>query len=91
MHLKLILAALCMAVTIPVFPQSVAPATMEGRLPLTVGVSFSDFYTDWTGRLEGGTVWADWHFYRVPSLLRGIGIEVEGRDLNTGQIGRAHV
>jgi opacity protein-like surface antigen len=86
MRLKLVLAALFLAAAIPAFSQ-VAPAATEGGLPLVVGAGFSDFYTDWNGRLAGATVWADWNFYHGPSFLHGFGIEVEGRDLNYGRTG----
>lgn len=81
MRLKLVLAALFLAAVLPLSSQ-VAPAAREGGLPIVVGVGFSNFSTDWTGRLSGPTIWADWNFNRGPSLLRGFGIEVEGRDLN---------
>lgn len=86
MRLKLVLAALFLAAAIPVFSQ-VAPAATEGGLPLVVGAGFSDFYSDWNGRLAGPTVWVDWNFYHGPSFLHGFGIEVEGRDLNYGRTG----
>src|ERR1035441_7194948 len=81
MRLKLVLAALCLTAALPIFSQ-VAPAATEGGLPLVVGAGFSDYNTDWSGRLAGATVWADWNFYHGPSFLHGFGIEVEGRDLN---------
>ena len=86
MRLKLVLAALCLTAALPIFSQ-VAPAATEGGLPLVVGAGFSDYNTDWSGRLAGATVWADWNFYHGPSFLHGFGIEVEGRDLNYGRTG----
>jgi opacity protein-like surface antigen len=81
MHLKLVLLTLILAATYPMSSQ-VVPAAREGGLPIVVGVGFSNFYTDWSGRLSGPTIWADWNFYHGPSLLHGFGIEVQGRDLN---------
>jgi opacity protein-like surface antigen len=57
-----------------------------------VGVAYSTYDTDWSaplngGRLSGGTLWADWNFYKLPPLLDGFGLEIEGRDLNGGRTG----
>lgn len=57
----------------------------EGKGPLTVGVGLSDFSLDWGNgnpRQEGTTLWVDWRLPQMPSVLRGLGIEMEGRDLN---------
>jgi opacity protein-like surface antigen len=86
MRMKLIVASLLLAAAFPVSAQVVPTAEQHG-LPLVVGVGFSDFYTDWDGRIDGVTVWADWNFYRAPSLLRGLGIEAEFRDLNYARTG----
>jgi opacity protein-like surface antigen len=89
-YLKTLLAALVVSASIPALSQTVPEAT-AGGLPLSVGVGYSNFYTDWStdwsGRLQGPMLWADWNFYRAPSFLRGFGIEVEGRDLNYGGVG----
>ncbi|MFZ0745309.1 MAG: outer membrane beta-barrel protein [Terracidiphilus sp.] len=84
MYLKMLLAALVVSAAIPAASQVSPEATGTG-VPLTVGVGYSNYYTDWSGRLEGPEVWADWNFYDRPSFLRGLGIEVEGRDLNYGR------
>jgi hypothetical protein len=68
------------------FPQAV-PAARQGGLPLVVGAGFSDYSLDWGEgrRMAGPTVWVDWNFWnlsRLPSLLRGFGIEAEGHDIN---------
>src|ERR1700733_10039623 len=61
----------------------VAPATNDGGgPPLVIGAGFSDFHTDWSGRLGGPAIWINWNFYDGPSFLRGFGVEAEGRDLN---------
>jgi Outer membrane protein beta-barrel domain len=59
----------------------VAPGAKVGGIPLEVGAGFSDFASDWSGRLLGYTIWADWTFYNAPGALSGIGIEVLGRQL----------
>lgn len=86
MYLKMLLAVLLVSTPIPTFSQVVPDAT-EGKWPLTVGVGYSNYHTDWSGRLGGPMFWADWNFYKAPLLLHGIGIEVEGRDLNYGLTG----
>lgn len=85
MHKKLVFAALLLTGFRPACSQ-VIPAATQGGLPLTVGVGFSDYYTEiYSQRFKGTTVWADWNFQRVPWFLRGIGVEAEARYLNFGQ------
>jgi opacity protein-like surface antigen len=62
------------------------PAATEKRTPFAVGVGFSGYNPDYGhGHLLGGTVWMDYYPSRVPSFLQGIGVEIEGRDLNYGR------
>ncbi|HLY41316.1 MAG TPA: outer membrane beta-barrel protein [Terracidiphilus sp.] len=82
MSLKILLAALVVIAAIPAYPQ-VAPEASANGLPLTVGVGFSNYNSDWTGYLRGPMFWADWSLYQV----HGLGIEAEGRDLNYGRNG----
>lgn len=84
MHLKALLAAAVLGAAIPTYAQ-VAPEAKAHGVPLTVGVGYSDFATDWNGRLEGPALWLDWNFYTGPAFLRGFGAEVEARDLNYGR------
>ncbi len=83
MHLKHVLAAIILTAAAPVFAQ-VTPSATRGGLPLVVGGGYSNFNTDWSGRIEGTTVWVDWNFYSGPAVLHGFGIEAEARDLNYG-------
>jgi opacity protein-like surface antigen len=63
-----------------------APAASEARVPLAIGAGLSAYNPDWQhGHLIGGTLWIDYTLPRVPSLLRGLGIEAEARDLNYGR------
>jgi opacity protein-like surface antigen len=80
------LSALFVAAAVPAFSQVVPEAT-EGGIPLVVGVGYSNFYTDWSGRLSGPALWIDWNLYGGPSFLRGLGIEAEARDLNYDRTG----
>ncbi|MFZ0743008.1 MAG: outer membrane beta-barrel protein [Terracidiphilus sp.] len=94
-----LLAALVICTSIPAFSQVVPEIGHPGRgMPLSVGVAYSTYDTDWSGpfeggkplnggRLSGGTLWADWNFYKLPPLWDGFGLEVEGRDLNYGRTG----
>jgi opacity protein-like surface antigen len=90
---SLLLAALLICASIPAFSQVVPEIGHPGKgWPLSVGVAYSTYDTDWNstlsgGRLSGGTVWADWNFYHLPPLLDGFGLEVEGRDLNYDRTG----
>jgi opacity protein-like surface antigen len=85
-YMKMLLAALLVSALIPTYSQVASSAT-AGGLPLTVGVGYSNYATDWNGRLSGPTLWADWNFYHGPPLLRGFGIEIEARDLNYDRTG----
>ncbi|HEV7217848.1 MAG TPA: outer membrane beta-barrel protein [Terriglobales bacterium] len=88
-----LLAILMVAVSFPALSQVVPEIGHPGKgWPLSVGVAYSTFDTDWNetlsgGRISGGTIWADWNFYHLPPLWDGFGIEVEGRDLNYGRTG----
>jgi len=54
-----------------------------GGLPLSIGLGVSDYDVDWGhGRMVGGTVWIDYDLDRGPAYLRGLGVEVEARDIN---------
>ena len=57
----------------------------EGRTPLSVGFGVADFSDDWGNRNPrqvGLTLWIDWHLPHMPRQLQGLGLEVEGRDVN---------
>jgi hypothetical protein len=78
-------AAFFLTASIPAFSQVVPAATGSGSsLPLVVGGGISDFDLDWGEgrRMAGFSAWVDWNFDRVPRVLRGIGIEAEGHDIN---------
>lgn len=79
------LAAAFVLATVPVFSQ-VRSAGKSGKVPLVVGAGFSNFNVDFgAGRREdGGTVWADWTIQQMPRILKGIGVEIEARDLSFG-------
>lgn len=86
------LAALFATAATPAIAQ-VAPSAESGGLPIVAGAGASSFNMDWGqdrfGRqriMEGVTVWFDWNLTRLPgpALLRGLGVELEGRDINFG-------
>jgi opacity protein-like surface antigen len=57
----------------------------EGKLPFTVGLGISNFSDDWGNanpRQMGITLWVDGRLPHMPSVLNGLGIELEGRDIN---------
>jgi len=85
--LKLSLFAVLISATVPLFSQ-VAPAASErDSLPIAAGIGASDFSIDWGPgrRMEGITAWVDWtEIPHMPRLLRGIGIDAEARDINSG-------
>ena len=60
-------------------------AGSAGKQPFTVGVGASSFSDDWgikDPRQVGITLWVDWRIPRLPSALDGLGLELEGRDVN---------
>ncbi len=77
--------ALLFACARPALAQAV-PAATQKSLPFAIGAGFSGYNPDYGhGRLLGGTLWIDYAPDWVPSLLRGIGLEIEARDLNYGR------
>jgi len=86
------LAALLVGAAFPVVAQ-VVPSAESGGLPLVAGGGASRFNMDCgpfiygaTCYMNGITLWVDWNLQRLPGrgLLRGLGVELEGRDINFG-------
>ena len=86
MYCRVLLAAFVVCSSISSYSQVAAPGESHG-VPLSIGAGYSNFQSDFNGRISGIAVWADWTFYRAPRYLRGLGIEAEGRDLNFGRTG----
>jgi hypothetical protein len=64
----------------------VQPSAFRNTLPFSIGVGASNFDVDWdNSRMYAATLWADWHPARIPSMLRGLGVEIEAHDLNYGR------
>ncbi len=79
------LAAFFVCAVYSALAQSV-PAARESRLPLAIGAGFSGYNPDYGhGHLLGGTLWIDYTLPHMPSLLHGLSLEAEGRDLNYGR------
>ncbi|MGA2167451.1 MAG: outer membrane beta-barrel protein [Terracidiphilus sp.] len=82
MRLKSFFATLFLTASLPLFSQ-VVPSATEGGLSLSVGAGLSGYNPDLgSGRMYGGTLWIDYTLNRAPSLLHGVGIEVEARDIS---------
>ena len=81
MYRKMLLAVVVFSTAIPIVAQ-VAPEAKVRSIPLIVGVGYSNYYTDWSGRLSGPSLWIDWSIDQGPSYLKGLAIEAEARDLN---------
>jgi hypothetical protein len=76
-----ILTVIVLLAAVPAFCQVNAPYE-SGGFPITVGAGASSWDPDWgQGRMLGITAWADWYPSQLPSSLRGLGIEAEGRDI----------
>jgi opacity protein-like surface antigen len=80
--LAIILATASFVAIGPVHSQTV-PAAYRGRLPFTIGGGASNFNVDWNrSRMFGYSIWGDWHPGTLPRLLDGLGVEIQGRDLD---------
>ena len=63
--------------------QVAAPYQRAKTWPISLGVGLSNYAVDeGHGRMYGGTFWVDWTPGFLPSSLRGLGLEVEGRDIS---------
>jgi hypothetical protein len=77
-----ILAVLFTAAAAPAFSQ-VVPEAGRDTTTFAIGAGASNFDVDWgKSRMYGATLWADWHPGILPSLLNGLSVEIEARDLN---------
>lgn len=66
--------------------QSVPSARAGSGQSFSVGLGPSGYNVDWGhGRMLGGAVWADWQPAHVPSLLYGLGLEMEAQDISLNQ------
>ena len=96
MRLKLFpptsLAVLLVFSACPIVAQ-VSPAGLVKTLPLNVGVGFSSYDSNigngplsaGNDRLGGATLWMDYDLGFLPGRLQGLGLAVQGRDLNMSQ------
>lgn len=76
----LALGLLCSA--IPGHSQ-VVPDYQAHGLPFSIGAGPSLMSPGWgSGMMSGITVWGNWYPGKIPAFLQGLGVEVEGRDLN---------
>jgi hypothetical protein len=66
-------------------------SAQERHLPFAIGTGISNFDLDYgkdrggERRMEGITMWLDWGPPRLPGLLKGLSLEIEGRDINYGR------
>lgn len=88
MCLKIILTVLVFGAVISASGQIVPQATEKSDgIPLTIGTGYSNYYSDWNGRLSGPVIWVDWSCYGRRSYMHGFGVELEARDLNYDRTG----
>ncbi len=81
-ELSLVLAVVFLTVMSPAFTQT-APAAYQGHLPFTIGAGVSNYAIDWDNqRMFGITVTGQWRPGFVPNRLYGLGIDIEGRDID---------
>ena len=71
-------------------------AAQERHLPIAIGSGLANFDLDYgkdrggERRMQGITSWLDWSPPNVPSFLKGVGLEIEGRDINFGRPSSLH-
>jgi hypothetical protein len=87
MWFNVLSALLIASASVPALSQVVPSAQQGGGLGVRVGAGYSNFATDWSGRLGGPTVWVDFDVPKVPPSLSGLQLEVQGRDLNYNRTG----
>jgi hypothetical protein len=79
------LAVAFFAVLAPSAAQTIPAATgpIQHPYPFTIGGGASDLNVDWSrSRMLGVAMWVDWHPKVLLRSLDGLGVEVEGRDLD---------
>jgi hypothetical protein len=72
--------------TVPLTFAQVSPSAKQGNsVPIVAGAGFSNFSMDWGPgqRMNGITAWVD--VYPLPGVVRNLGFEAEGRDINYGR------
>ena len=81
--LKLAFIAVLVTMVMPVHSQ-VVPAASQGGVPIVIGGGFSDYSIDWGPgkRMDGYSAWVDYYPYGLPSVLNGLGVEVEGHAID---------
>lgn len=81
MRSKFLLGLGLLVATTPLFGQ-VRPAGFERTIPLKVGFGYSNFDSDWNGRVAGPSAWVDWTLSQAPGLLNRFAIEAQARRLS---------
>jgi len=77
-----VLTGCLFAAALPALSQ-IQPTYRWPSLPLSIGIGPSGFNPDWGhGMMFGGAFWIDYYPGMLPSRLRGLGIEVEARDIS---------
>jgi hypothetical protein len=87
--LKVLSALLFVSASISAHSQVSPAAQGRGPLPLRVGAGYSNYATDWNGRLGGPTVWIDFDIPKLPPSWSGFQLEAEARDLNYTRSGES--
>jgi hypothetical protein len=83
MRIKLVVGVVLLLGSQHSFAQ-VSPPGMERSVPIKVGLGFSNFDSDWNGRISGPSLWIDWNLHQLPTFMSGLGVEIEARDLSFG-------
>ena len=80
---KVVQTVLFAALAVSSSAQVVPSATRAGGLTIDVGAGPSYYHMDWGhGDEFGGTLWVDANLDKGPLFLKGLGVELEARDLS---------
>lgn len=81
----LVFTVLVSAAVIPIRAQA-GPSAVQYQIPVVFGAGESDFAIDWGNhnRMQGVTAWID-VYPPFPAIVHGLGVEVEGHDINFGR------
>jgi opacity protein-like surface antigen len=85
MRFKYLFPVLVVSLILTLIPahSQVNPQYQRGGINLKVGIGPSSWDVDWGhGRMLGGTVWGDWYPGNMPPFMKGLGLEVEARDIS---------
>src|SRR5215472_15315815 len=84
MRIKLTLGFVLLLGSSHLFGQA-PPSAFERSIPMKLGAGYSNFDSDWNGRIGGPSLWMDWNLSHLPGRLNRLAIEAQARHLHEDQ------